>query len=310
MPEQQPPALTQEQTAARTLPPQNPLHDLSYEPVMTRIQAAKLKPLFKGLVIAVGVMALGNIVMFALVQKAQQETVDLAAKIASNGEAGMFADGGEAGSDRMAIFAPLAEMIESIQEKERRRDALLAQNPAFAGTLPIANAPDWRGLAAQQLRAYDDQIDAQLSILARNADVASADSIAPSSLDAPKPALVLPMPAPSSARAAPAPVPQAMVKPAAAKPATARRSAPQSAAAKRSSDSDYARELTAALNRAARVQTPVAAGSIGDAGATAAPVESAPVATAAPEATVATPIATAAPEAPPTAPRASDDLAQ
>lgn len=307
MTEQQPPVLSTEQTAARTLPPQNPLHDLSYEPVMTRIQAAKLKPLFKGFVIALGVMALGNVVMFALVQKAQQETVDLAAKIASTGEDGVFSEGGEAANDRMAIFAPLAEMIESIKEKERRRDALLAQNPAYAGALPVANAPDWRGLAAQQLRAYDDQIDAQLAILARNADVASADSIAPSALDAPQPALALPMPAPSVARAAPAPVRQAAVKPAAAKPAIARRTAPQSAAAKRSSDSDYARELTAALNRAARAQTPVAAGSIGDAPATPAP---APAAIETPAAMDAVPIATAAPEAPPAAPRASDDLAQ
>jgi hypothetical protein len=308
MTEQQPPALTPEQTAARTLPPQNPLHELSYEPLMTRIQAAKLKPLFKGLVIAAGVMALGNVVMFALVQKAQQETVELAARIASNGGDGALLDGGEGASDRMAIFAPLAEMIESIKEKERRRDALLAQNPAYAGALPIANAPDWRGQAALQLRAYDDQIDAQLAILARNADVASADSIAPSALEAPKPALALPLPAPSVARAAPAPVQQAAAKPAAFKPAAAKRPAPQSAAAKRGSDSDYARELTAALNRAARAQAPVAAGTIGDAPeATPAPM---PVAAEAPAAADAAPIATAAPIAPPTAPRASDDLAQ
>jgi|JI10StandDraft_1071094.scaffolds.fasta_scaffold19586_7 hypothetical protein len=306
MTEQQPPALTPEQTAARTLPPQNPLHDLSYEPLMTRIQAAKLKPVFKGLAIAVGVMALGNVVMFALVQKAQQETVELAARIASNGGDGALGEGSDAASDRMAIFAPLAEMIESIKEKERRRDALLAQNPAYAGALPIANAPDWRGQAALQLRAYDDQIDAQLAILARNADVASADSIAPSSLDAPKPALALPLPAPSIARAAPAPVQQA-VKPAAAKPAAARRTAPQSAAAKRSSDSDYARELTAALNRAARAQAPVAAGSIDDAPATPAPM---PVAAEATAAADTAPIATAAPIAPPAAAQASDDLGQ
>ena len=307
MTEQQPPVLTPEQTAARTLPVQNPLHELAYEPVMTRIQAAKLKPLFKGFVIALGVMALGNVVMFALVQKAQQETVDLAARIASTSEDGVIVEGGDAASDRMAIFAPLAEMIESIKEKERRRDSLLSQNPEYAGSLPIANAPDWRGQAAQQLRAYDDQIDAQLAILAKNADVATADSIAPSSLDAPKPALALPLPAPSVARAAPAPVKQAAAKPAALKPVAAKRNAPTNAPVKRTSDSDYARELTAALNRAARIETPVPAGAIG---VTSAPAQSPPAAAQTPVATEAAPVATAAPVAPPSVTPASDTLAQ
>lgn len=307
MTEQQPPVLTPEQTAARTLPVQNPLHELAYEPVMTRIQAAKLKPLFQGFLIALGVMALGNVVMFALVQKAQQETVDLAARIASTSEDGVIVEGGDAASDRMAIFAPLAEMIESIKEKERRRDSLLSQNPEYAGSLPIANAPDWRGQAAQQLRAYDDQIDAQLAILAKNADVATADSIAPSSLDAPKPALALPLPAPSVARAAPAPVKQAAAKPAALKPVAAKRNAPTNAAVKRTSDSDYARELTAALNRAARIETPVPAGAIG---VTSAPAQSPPAAAQTPVATEAAPVATAAPVAPPSVTPASDTLAQ
>ena len=51
---------------------------------------------------AAGVMALGNVVMFALVQKAQQETVELAARIASNGGDGALLDGGEGASGGQA----------------------------------------------------------------------------------------------------------------------------------------------------------------------------------------------------------------
>ena len=118
---------------ATALPPQHPFHVLAYEPLMTRIQAAQLKPLFTGLLVALGVLALGNVVMFALVQQAQQETVDFATKVAANAETGgAFQTDGES-AERMATFGPLADLIDSIKEKERRRDALLA----LSHTIPI-----------------------------------------------------------------------------------------------------------------------------------------------------------------------------
>ena len=282
---------------AAPLPPApDPFHVLAYEPLMTRIKAAQLKPLIIGLLAALGFMALGNILMFALVQQAQQETVDYAATIAANSEGGdAFLQNGEGGASRMAAFGPLADLIDSITEKERRRDALLAQRPEFAGDLPIANAPDWRALAAQQLNAYDDQVDAQIAILAKGANVATAESIAPSSLGAP--ALSLPLPSPSSAVAKPLPSKQRDLKQKTQKQASAKRSTAQTPAAKRPSDSNYARELTAALNRAALDQAPAEPAAAPD--TPPAPIEAAPIAT-----TATTPVA---PEA---VTPASDELAQ
>lgn len=282
---------------AQTPPAPHPFNVLAYEPLMTRIKAAQLKPLFTGFLVALGVMAIANVVMFALVQQAQQETVDFATKIATNAETGGVVQLDDvAAAEHMASFAPLADLIDSIKAKEARRDALLAQRPEFAGDLPVANAPDWRALAAQQLRAYDDQVDAQIAMLSKRAAVASA-SLAPSSLDRPA-AFALPLPAPSSAAAKPAPVNQAPAKQSAAK---AKR-APAQSPAQAKADSSYSRELTAALNRASRAETPAPA---------ATPADTAPAVqpTAAPAAEAA-PIATAAPAAPPAVTAVSDQVGQ
>jgi len=268
---------------AATAPHLSPFHDLAYAPLMTRIKVARVKPLIVTLAIAVGVLALGNVVMLALVQKAQQDTVDLAAKVASGDvDENLLQKISGKTATRTADFAVLETMLDEIRAKEAQRDSLLAEQPEFAGSLPSANAPGWQAAAVQQLRTYEDQLDAQLAMLQkRPASVASSALDAPPQ-SAPAPAALLP--APSAASANP------VAKTAAVKSAKAPK-----APAKNSSESGYAKELTAALNRAARAQVaapvapapaPVASqpanGAVAAPAETSAPASAAPAADAAP----------------------------
>lgn len=269
---------------AATPPHMSPFHDLAYAPLTTRIKVARVKPLIMTLAIAAGVFALGNLVMLALVQKAQQDTVDLAAQVASgNVDESLLQKIGGKVSTRAADFGVLENVLDEIRAKEAQRNSLLAEHPEFAGSLPAANAPGWQAAAVQQLKAYDDQLDAQLAVLqSRPVSVASsAPAVAP---PAPAPASL--MPAPSAANA----------KPVAIKSAAARPGKAPSAPAKASSDSSYSKELTAALNRAARAQGPVPVGAIGTPASPAPAAVEAPAQTSAPAS--AAPAADAAPGEP------------